>query len=151
MGNIKKENLENIPQSTSGIETQWQTEITTLLPNLLYPSESDEPLEWIKIPQPYTFPLKISDLMEYFSFPEGILIEEILVENFWLPVVTIEDWYEEEEKQHVEQFLHLKSLVESQLKNFQAFRVGQTEIDLYLLGQTANETWAGLKTKLIET
>lgn len=151
MENIQKENLENIPPVVSDVETQWQAEVTNLLPNLLYPSESDEPLEWIDIAQAQPSPLTINNLLVYLSIPLDTFVEEMAVENFWTPVTIIEEWYEEEERQTVAQFLQLKSLLETHLKNFQAFRVGQTEIDLYLLGQTANDQWAGLKTKVIET
>lgn len=151
MENIQKENLENIPPVVSDVETQWQTEVTNLLPNLLYPSESDESLEWIDIAQTQPSPLTINNLLVYLSIPLDTFVEEITAESFWTPVTTIEEWYEEEERQTVAQFLQLKSLLETHLKNFQAFRVGQTEIDLYLLGQTANDQWAGLKTKVIET
>lgn len=151
MENIQKENLENIPPIASNIETQWSVEVTNLLSNLLYPSESDEPLEWIEIAQELPSPLTTNDLLVHLSLPEGTIIEETSVEHFWNPVTTFEDWYGDEEKQITEQFLQAKALVETHLKNFQAFRVGQTEIDLYLLGLAANGHWAGLKTKVIET
>jgi hypothetical protein len=63
----------------------------------------------------------------------------------------MEDWYGEDEKAQVTKFLELKSVLEAHLKNVQGFRAGQTEVDLYLLGQLNEKEWGGLKTKLVET
>lgn len=151
MENNQIENLPNSNQIDSGIETKWQLEVTTLLKNLLYPSESDEPIEWISFQSSGLSTLTVSDLEFYQGFPPEVYVEEITVENFWKPVITIEEWYEEDERAQVEKCLELKLLLETNLKNLQAFRAGQVEIDLYLLGQINENEWGGLKTKLIET
>ena len=151
MENNQIENLPNSNQIDSGIETKWQLEVTALLKDLLYPSESDEPIEWVNFQSSVLPPLTVSDLEFYQGFPLEVHVEEIAIENFWEPIITIEEWYEEDERVQVEKFLELKLLLETNLKNLQAFRAGQIEIDLYLLGQINENEWGGLKTKLIET
>ena len=151
MENNQIENLPNSNQIDSGIETKWQLEVTDLLKDLLYPSESDEPIEWISFQSSVLYPLTVNDLEFYQGFPPEVYVEEIAVENFWKPIITIEEWYEEDERVQVAKFLELKLLLETNLKNLQAFRAGQIEIDLYLLGQINENEWGGLKTKLIET
>jgi hypothetical protein len=151
MENNQIENLPNSNQIDSGIETKWQLEVTDLLKDLLYPSESDEPIEWISFQSSVLCPLTVNDLGLYQGFPSEVYVEEIAVENFWKPIITIEEWYEEDERVQVAKFLELKLLLETNLKNLQAFRAGQIEIDLYLLGQINENEWGGLKTKLIET
>ena len=151
MENNQIENLPNSNQIDSGIETKWQLEVTDLLKDLLYPSESDEPIEWISFQSSVLCPLTVNDLGLYQGFPSEVYVEEIAVEIFWKPIITIEEWYEEDERVQVAKFLELKLLLETNLKNLQAFRAGQIEIDLYLLGQINENEWGGLKTKLIET
>jgi hypothetical protein len=151
MENNQTENLTNLNQIDSGIETSWRTEVTGLLKDLWYPSESDEPIEWVSLMVNGVTPLTISDLELVLGLPPETTVEEITAEQFWGPVVTVEDWYGEDEQAQVASFLKLKLLLESNLKNLQAFRVGQIEIDLYLLGQINDSEWGGLKTKVIET
>lgn len=151
MENNQIENLANSNQIDSGIETKWQLEVTTLLKNLWYPSESDEPIEWISFQSSVLPPLTVTDLEFYQGLPPEVHVEEVSVENFWRPVATIEEWYEEDERVQVTKFLELRLLLETNLKNLQAFRAGQVEIDFYLLGQISENEWGGLKTKLIET
>ncbi len=151
MENNQTENLSNHHPTDSGIETIWLTEVTTLLKDLWYPSESDEPIEWISFQACVPSPLTISDLEFYQGIPPEVVVEEISAEVFWEPVTSIEDWYGEDEQAQVKKFVDLKLLLETNVKNLQAFRVGQIEIDLYLLGQVNEKEWGGLKTKLIET
>jgi hypothetical protein len=151
MENNQIENLPNSNQIDSGIKTKWQLEVTDLLKDLLYPSESDEPIEWVSFQSSGLCLLTVNDLEFYQGFSPEVYVEEIAVENFWKPIITIEEWYEEDERVQVAKFLELKLLLETNLKNLQAFRAGQIEIDLYLLGQINENEWGGLKTKLIET
>jgi hypothetical protein len=151
---MEKNQTENLPTPTKidfGIETRWLEEVTNLLKNLLYPSESDEPIEWVSFQASVFPPLTVSDLEFYQGLPQKVVVEEITSEDFWEPVTTMEDWYGEDEKAQVTKFLELKSVLEAHLKNVQGFRAGQTEVDLYLLGQLNEKEWGGLKTKLIET
>ncbi|MEI7581847.1 nuclease A inhibitor family protein [Runella sp.] len=151
MENNQEENLTSPNQIDSGIETKWLEEVTNLLKDLFYPSESDEPIEWINFKSSGSPPLTVSDLEFYQGLPPNVAVEEITAEDFWEPVTTMEDWYGEDEKAQTTKFLELKSILEAHLKNFQGFRAGQTEVDLYLLGQLNEKEWGGLKTKLVET
>jgi hypothetical protein len=151
MENNQTENLTTPTKIDSGIETKWLEEVTNLLKDLFYPSESDEPIEWVSFQASVSSPLTMSDLELYQGLPPGVAVEEIAEEEFWEPVTTMEDWYGDDEKAQVTKFLELKSVLEAHLKNVQGFRAGQTEVDLYLLGQLNEKEWGGLKTKLVET
>jgi hypothetical protein len=151
MENNQTGNLPNPNQIDSGIETKWIEEVTALLKDLWYPSESDEPIEWISFQACVPSPLTVTDVAFYQGIPPEVVVEEVTLGSFWTPVTTLEDWYGEEEQAQVAKFLKLQSLLETNLKNLQAFRAGQIEIDLYLLGQINENEWGGLKTKLIET
>jgi Nuclease A inhibitor-like protein len=62
-----------------------------------------------------------------------------------------EDWHDEEEREIVQRFQHLVSVLKQNLSNIQVYRVGSIEIDAYILGVTPSGNWMGLSTQLVET
>ena len=151
MENNQSENLPNPNHFDFGIKTEPLSEVTVLLKDLWYPSESDEPIEWVSFSVSASPPLTVSDLEFGLGLPPSTVAEEISAADFWTPVTTTEEWYGEVEKKQVENFLKLKSLLEADFKEWQAFRIGQTEVDLYLLTQINEKEWGGLKTMVVET
>ena len=127
-----------------------ENQINSLLTDLLYPSESDEPVTWVTCYLGQPEPLIVSQITDWLMLPPGVLVEERPETDFWRVAVP-EDWYDEEQKKRAEQFQRVKQFFENQLTGRQFFRVGQVEIDLYLLGKTPEGKRAGLKTKVIET
>lgn len=125
-------------------------QIRPLLDGLLYPSESDEPVEWIKCPLKTVEPLTVSQLKEWLMLPPSVYVEIRSDADFWQPITADEDWYGNEEKARTDAFKQLQTVMKT-LPERQLFRVGETEIDLYLLGRMPDGTWAGLKTKVVET
>lgn len=124
--------------------------ITPLLTDLLYPSESDEPVEWVTCPLKTDGPLTVSQVKDWLILPPAIYVEERPADDFWQPVTTAEDWYGDDEKKRTTTFTELKKALQP-LTDQQVFRVGDTEIDLYLLGRQADGSRVGLKTKIVET
>ncbi|MCP1385617.1 nuclease A inhibitor family protein [Runella salmonicolor] len=151
MENNQQDNLQNPVSIESGIETGFISEVTSLLKNLFYPSESDEPIEWIKFNVNVKDGLTVSDLEFFLGCPPSVKAEEIPTDNFWAPLLAVEEWYGDEERAQVENFKSVKQLLETNLNHLKAFRVGQIEIDLYLVGQLNEKEWGGLKTLLVET
>ncbi len=125
-------------------------QLNPLLTDLLYPSESDEPVGWVTCYLGQPEPLIVSQLTDWLMLPPNVLVEERPEADFWR-VAVMQDWYGEDEKKRAEEFQRVKQFVENQLTDRQFFRVGQIEIDLYLLGKTPEGKRAGLKTKVIET
>lgn len=137
----------NTPAPLPSLEEQ----LKPLLNDLLYPSESDEPIEFVSCYLKQDSPLTVSQIEDWLMLPPSTYVEEIPEEEFWEPVVRTEEWFGEEEKKQVSQFQKVRQLIEESLTVRQVFRVGDTEIDIYLLGRTAEGKRAGLKTKVVET
>lgn len=125
--------------------------INPMLADLFYPSESDEPIEPVTCPLSQTEPLTVSQIKDWLMIPPSVYVEERPETEFWAPVTTEQDWYGDEEKARTTRFLQLKKRLEDELAGRQVFRVGETEIDLYLLGQQADGQRTGLKTKIVQT
>ncbi|MBN8825588.1 MULTISPECIES: nuclease A inhibitor family protein [unclassified Spirosoma] len=122
-----------------------------LLPDLLYPSESDEPIETVTCYLKQTEPLTVSQIKDWLMLPPEIYVEEMPEADFWEPVVSEQDWYGDDEKARTATFQKLQQLVEADLSVRQVFRVGDSEIDVYLLGLQSEDGRVGLKTKIVQT
>ncbi|GAA4409843.1 hypothetical protein GCM10023187_33710 [Nibrella viscosa] len=128
-----------------------EAQLQPLLTDLYYPSESDEPVDFVTSPLNLEGPLTDAHLREWLQLPAEIPIEERAEDDFWSPVTEEKEWYGEDEKARTAQFGQLKATVNEHLTDRQYFRVGETEITLYLLGRQPDGTWAGLKTMVVET
>jgi hypothetical protein len=108
---------------------------------LEYPSESDAPFE------PFQWEAKgdgsAASQVAAHARP-GQKIEEVPVDRFFAQLDDSDD---------AERFRQLRRVLESQLPGVKIFRagVGETEVDIYLLGQTRAGNWAGLHTVSVET
>ncbi|WP_461129607.1 nuclease A inhibitor family protein [Spirosoma aerophilum] len=132
-------------------DTLLSEQLTPLLTDLFYPSESDEPIEpvtcYLKQPEP----LIVSQIKDWLMLPPSIYVEETPENDFWQPVVQDEDWFTDEEKARTTKFRVVKELLEKELTVRQVFKVGESEIDVYLLGRQADGQRTGLKTRIIQT
>ena len=122
-----------------------------LLTNLLYPSESDEPVEVVTCYLKQEEPLTASQIKEWLMLPPSVYVKETPEADFWEPVLTQQDWYGDDEKSRTNAFQQLHALIEAELAVRQVFQVGESELDIYLLGRQADGTRTGIKTKIVQT
>jgi hypothetical protein len=125
--------------------------LNPLLTDLLYPSESDEPVTFVTCYLAQEAPLTEVQLKEWQMIPPSTYVEERPVADFWEPVLTQEDWYDDEETKRTTTFQQLKTALDAHLTGQQLFRQGNTEITVYLLGRLADGTRAGLQTMVVES
>jgi hypothetical protein len=126
--------------------------LTPLLTDLFYPSESDEPIELITCYLKQSELLTVSQIKDWQMLPPSVFVEEVSESDFWESVITEQDWYTDEEKARTQKFQQLKQILEDQLTVRQVFQVGETEIDVYLLGLRQDQSErAGIKTKMVQT
>ncbi|MBD2757796.1 nuclease A inhibitor family protein [Spirosoma validum] len=144
-------NEESKSSGTALENKSFSDQISPLLTDLLYPSESDEPLEpvtcYLKQPEPIT----VSQIKDWQMLPPSVYVEELPEADFWEPVTTEQEWYGDEEKARTAKFQELKQLFEKELTVRQQFRVGETEMDVYLLGRQTDGERVGIKTKVVVT
>jgi hypothetical protein len=110
---------------------------------LLYPSDSDEPFEpvaWGKADGDLT-PDKVLKLA---GAPAGTKVEEVKADDFFKNLTS-------DEIDDADKYKNLQKVVNDQLSGVRVFRVGKIKIDVYLVGQTKDGEWGGLKTRSVET
>ena len=120
--------------------------LSILSKDLLFPSESDFPLE------PFTWEsatITPEIILTRSKKPADTAIESINLEDFFAPVMTDEDWFDDEDRQVAQRFRDLKTAIAT-LENVQVFKVGTIEIDVYIVGAIGPDL-VGIKTTIIET
>jgi hypothetical protein len=127
-------------------------EITDLLKqattDLLWPSESDYPFELVTWDR--NVEMTPTALFSKLEEPNAA-IESMTLTEFFAPVLSVEDWYEEEELAQVDRYQHLLQAIESNLADVRVFRIGEIEIAIYIVGKTSDSDIIGLKTHAVET
>ena len=78
-------------------------------------------------------------------------IEERNFAEIFKRLTKIQDWYGEEETAAVAKFVVLKELLEKNLRDLKVFRIGETELDIYVVGLDAEDNLLGIETKAVET
>lgn len=131
--------------------SSFSEQINPLLTGLFYPGESDEPVEPVTcyLDQPEL--LTNSQIRDWLMLSTSVCVAEMAEAEFWEPVITEQDWYGDDEKTRTRQFQQLKKRLEDTLTERQVFRVGDAEIDVYLLGRQADGTRTGIKTMIVQT
>ena len=142
----------NIPVgSLENKKNSLKEQIEALTADLMYPSESDEKIAFFEMELSTAQKLSIADFRMFNGIKPETVITEISMDDFFKPLVKVEDWFGEEEKKWAEDSMKLKTLLSEKAKDFQIFKVGSVEIDVFVFGKVEECLWMGLKTKVIET
>ncbi|SRR5258706_9536570 len=115
-------------------------EIRKASDGLEYPSESDAPFDF------FHWPKGSGAAWDQVIARGGTgrKIEEVAIDAFFAELIESDDG---------ERYKQLRRALESQLKELRIFRVGvgETNVDIYLVGRTRAGDWAGLHTTSVET
>jgi hypothetical protein len=100
--------------------------LSILSKDLLFPSESDFPLE------PFTWEsatITPEIILTRSQKPADTAIESINLEDFFAPVMTDEDWFDDEDRQVAQRFRDLKTAIAT-LENVQVWITATILLDL---------------------
>lgn len=106
---------------------------------LVYPSESDapfEPFRWDRRTAGTTTDQAVAKVAQRRPVRETTLGE------FFAELEASEDG---------EQYTALRKTLEGCLRDVRVFRIGEINVDIYVVGKTATGGWAGLHTTSVET
>lgn len=116
---------------------------------VLYMSESDYPFEVVRLK--ITEPLSPSSLLQKLDMAEDTPVEVLSYGEFYDPTAPDPDWYGEQERAEAARYRSLMQLLEDNLTDINIYRLGEIEIDIYILGQADSGEIIGLSTKAMET
>ncbi len=78
-------------------------------------------------------------------------IEEKIFTEFFERLTKIQEWFGDEEKETAEKYLSLRTLLEENLSDLKVFKIGKTQLNIYVVGLSTENKLLGVKTKAIET
>lgn len=111
-------------------------ELEQLIDGLWWSSESD-----------YDWEVKTFEDLEVMDEKK---LEVVDFDKFFASVTKFKSWYEEEERQQVKQYQDLVEYLKSNLTDLKVYRIGEVEVDIYVMGYCESSLIA-LKTTSIET
>ena len=142
----------NVPiESLENSKIYLKDQINSLVADLLYPSESDEKIEYFEMELSTAENLSLANFRMFNGIRPEVTIQEIEYEKFFAPLIKTEDWFGDDEKKWAEDSLKLKQILSERLKDILILKVGEVEIDIYLFGKAEECKWQGIRTKVIET
>ncbi len=124
-------------------------------------NEAAKGLEWMS-ESDYSFEAFIWEFGEKISLDNEVVlkitkhsldtpIKVIEFDSFFRGAITCEDWYDSEEADTVKRYQELVRIIKQYLSDLKVFKLGEIEIDVYIIGKTNTGDYAGLATVSIET
>jgi hypothetical protein len=114
---------------------------------LLLPSETDAPFAPVSMQQAPTAEF----LREASGLPQDARYEVLSLEEFFRDLERCAESSSPEEQAEAERFRNLHTTFRTRLQGAQVHRVGQVQVDVWLLGQDREGHWVGLRSRVTET
>lgn len=118
---------------------------------VLYPSETDAPVNVFLWDVSERGALSLDALIETFGLPHDDVIAEVPPEDFFEGVTELYDWQTEEERRMTEHFRTMKQLFLDNVSDPKHYWVGEHTVHVFLWGRTHDGHYVGLRTYIVET
>jgi hypothetical protein len=119
--------------------------------DLLFLSESESPFEVFLWELPADAQIAPEMIIDRTGVPIDTLIEFTDLTSFFAVATTPQDWHGAAEIEMVNRYQNLVRVLQENLTDIQVVRVGEINIDVYIVGKTSDGNLAGLKTNVVET
>lgn len=114
---------------------------------LLWQSESDYPFETVYWENANDIKSKLLQVTDCSN--KKIEVREL--DKFFSQATEEQDWYNDEEMAECKRYQELVNLLQTHLNDIKVYRVGEVEVNCYILGKIESDSIAGLSTISIET
>lgn len=118
---------------------------------LLFMSESEYPFEVFLWHSKEKQLLNAEFVLSKLNKPSDTKVEFVDLDSFFEVATTEEDWHSPEDKEIVKKYQNLVKIIKESLSDIKVARLGEIEIDVYIVGKAPSGDLAGLCTKVIET
>ncbi|WP_299821768.1 nuclease A inhibitor family protein [uncultured Pontibacter sp.] len=129
---------------------QLKQELTKAADGLEMLSETDAVFEFYHHQKPAE-PFTKETVVEWDGKPAGTAVEALEVSDFLHRMQNPHPDAAEKQKQDADRFKQLEATLKTHLRNVKAYKVSQTSMPVYLIGETENGDYAGFKTLVVET
>jgi hypothetical protein len=139
----------NSPDSTPNPPiAQLLEQLQAAIEGLQWMSESEFPFEVVHWSQ--TADLTPELLLKLTDQAPETLVQTEAIAAFFEWVIQPQDWHSPEEAAAVERYKALLQLLQAHLQDPQVYRLGEVNVEIYILGNAAKEL-VGVKTQAVET
>ncbi|MEP6902813.1 MAG: nuclease A inhibitor family protein [Actinomycetota bacterium] len=145
----KKRKKKKISAKTKTPEIDLAEKIKIAAADLSYISETDA--EILPFVGTQTDAVTKENLLTQIGKTSDSPIEERDFTELFTRLTAIQEWFGDEEKATAEKFAALKDLLEKNIKDLKVFKVGQIQLDIYVVGLDAEGKLTGIQTKAVET
>ena len=114
---------------------------------LLWPSEADCPIEVIHWP---ASDLTAQAQVKHAGAAPTAPVETVPLADLFRNVVREQSWFGAAETLQAQRFQTLQQIL-AELKDPQAYRLGEVEVTVYAMGQLTDGSYLGIKTQMVET
>lgn len=118
---------------------------------LLWMSEADYPWAVLTWPDHSVATLTDAEVLRQTGHDPKTAIAQTDVRSLFEVACQEQAWHDDRERATVQRYQTLVEILQTHLTDLRVYRVGEIEVDIYVLGITADGTIAGLATKAIET
>ena len=116
---------------------------------LQFLSETNAPFELVEVPNP-SVPLE-QQLLRISGKEEGTPVARQDLDYFFRNAVKSYPGASPEGVQTAQRFQYLQQVLKEELSDVQVYRVGEIQIDAFIIGKLKDGSYAGLRTKVVET
>jgi hypothetical protein len=146
----KDEQSDQQPGAVKRQKPSLKAALEHAIDQLLWTSETDAPFTLVEWPNPAdTLDIKI--LQGWLNLGPETVGECREFDEFFALATEPQDWHGEEEAAIVKRYCALVKLLKTSLTQLQVFRFGEINLEIYIVGQTAEGPWIGLQTQAVET
>lgn len=125
--------------------------LQTAIDHLQWISESEYPFETVYWADQTIAKLTNEKLLEFTQHPLDTTVETQDLDTFFELVTQPQDWYGDEEIATMKQYQQLVATLKQHLNPLKVYRLGEINLDIYVVGQTPDSHLAGIATKAVET
>ena len=148
----KKKQPDHIPNSvTDAARTAFLMKLEKLSEGLLFPSETDSPLVSFSWEIDLQEPLAPARVLEVLEKPADTPITTQEVAGFFKRVTPVREFFDEKQREEAPKFQAVVDYLSEHLQDLMVFRIGEFEIEAFVVGRASFGGFAGVSTILVET
>lgn len=141
--------LRFVPAAPVTCTDALQTKVIAASTGLLWPSESDYPIDFVSVRGTKTVSVEVARKLA--GVPAGAVVEERSFDEWFNHVVTVWDAEDPVAVANAARFRTLKSTLSGGLTGLKVYRFGTIDIRVVIIGRTSCSDVAGIATTVIET
>jgi hypothetical protein len=118
---------------------------------LVYQSETDAPVAPYRVDGLTDDALTPEVLLERLGREPSTPVATVEFDEFFADLAADQDWYGDEERDMAKRYRRLVRVLKRALADLKVYKVGEREIEIYVLGRTPAGEYLGVTTKAVET